>query len=46
MALRNMFRTQKATGAKRLPPLPSFHSGGALVDIAGRDPLYRAMEGR
>ncbi len=29
-----------------LPPLPSFASGGALVDIADREALYHAMEGR
>ena len=29
-----------------LPPLPTFDSGGALVDIADRDALYQAMEGR
>lgn len=29
-----------------LQPLPSFKSGGALVDIADRDALYGAMEGR
>ena len=29
-----------------LSPLPTFDSGGALVDIADRDALYRAMEGR
>ena len=29
-----------------LPALPSFHSGGALVDIADREALYQAMEGR
>jgi hypothetical protein len=28
------------------PPLPSFTSGGAMVDVADRDALYRAMEGR
>jgi predicted transcriptional regulator len=27
-------------------PLPTFQSGGALVDVADRDALYRAMEGR
>ena len=27
-----------------LPPLPTWHSGGFLVDIADRDALYRAME--
>jgi hypothetical protein len=30
----------------KLPALPSFRSGGALVDIADRDALYAAMEGR
>ena len=30
--------------ASELPPLPSWNSGGALVDIANRDELYRAME--
>jgi hypothetical protein len=29
-----------------LRPLPSFKSGGALVDIADREALYRAMGGR
>lgn len=29
-----------------LPPLPEFDSGGAYVDIADREALYRAMEGR
>ena len=29
-----------------LPPLPTFRSGGALVDIADREALYQAMEGR
>jgi hypothetical protein len=28
------------------PPLPSFDSGGAYVDIADREALYQAMEGR
>lgn len=27
-----------------LPPLPTFRSGGLLVDVADRDALYRAME--
>jgi len=43
-ALRNLFRAQKKTAD--LQPLPIFHSGGALVDIADRDALYQAMEGR
>jgi len=33
-------------GRQKLPPLPTFKSGGALVDIADRDALYQAMEGR
>ena len=43
-ALRNLFRSQKET--PELSPLPVFHSGGAFVDIADRDALYQAMEGR
>jgi hypothetical protein len=43
-ALRLLFKTQKRT--PELPPLPSFRSGGHLVDIADRDALYQAMEGR
>jgi plasmid stability protein len=43
-ALRNLLA--KRPESKALPPLPSFESGGALVDIADRDTLYRAMEGR
>lgn len=30
--------------AEDLPPLPSWDSGGQLVDIANRDDLYRVME--
>lgn len=43
-ALRGLFRSQKKR--QDLPSLPSFHSGGTLVDIADRDALYQAMEGR
>jgi hypothetical protein len=43
-ALRLLLRRQRKRG--KVPPLPSFHSGGALVDIADRDALYQAMEGR
>jgi hypothetical protein len=43
-ALRNLFRSQKEPA--ELAPLPVFHSGGAFVDIADRDALYEAMEGR
>jgi hypothetical protein len=37
---------QSRPGAVELSPLPSFNSGGALVDVADRESLYRAMEGR
>jgi plasmid stability protein len=43
-ALRNLFRSQKKP--PELPPLPTLHSGGTLVDVADRDALYQAMEGR
>ena len=43
-ALRLLLHTQRKQGA--VPPLPTFRSGGALVDIADRDALYHAMEGR
>ncbi len=43
-ALRMFFRTQREK--QTLPPLPTFTSGGHLVDIADRDALYQAMEGR
>ena len=43
-ALRLLLHSQRKRGT--LPALPSFHSGGALVDIADRDALYQGMEGR
>lgn len=43
-ALRGLLQAKPAAVALR--PLPSFKSGGALVDIADREALYRAMEGR
>jgi hypothetical protein len=43
-ALRLLFRTEKTK--RPLKSLPSFKSGGYLVDIADRDALYQAMEGR
>ena len=43
-ALRLMFRAQRRRSD--LPPLPTFRSGGHLVDVADRDALYQAMEGR
>ena len=44
MALRQLLKPRRERDP--LPPLPSFNAGGALVDIADRDALYRAMEGR
>ena len=32
--------------AGKLPPLPSWDSGGHLVDIDNREELYRVMEGQ
>lgn len=43
-ALRLLFRARKSAG--ELPGLPSLRSGGAMVDVADRDALYQAMEGR
>jgi hypothetical protein len=43
-ALRLLFQSRKRKAD--LPPLPTFESGGALVDIADRQALYQAMEGR
>jgi hypothetical protein len=43
-ALRLLLRSEKSQ--HELPPLPTFQSGGHLVDVADRDALYQAMEGR
>ena len=43
-ALRLLFQNTK--NQKALSPLPSFKGGGYLVDIADREALYQAMEGR
>jgi hypothetical protein len=43
-ALRLMLRSRRKREA--LPPLPTFDSGGQLVDIADRNALYDAMEER
>ena len=43
-ALRLPLRSQRKRA--KLVDLPTFRSGGALVDIADRDALYQAMEGR
>lgn len=43
MELRAMFEPQKQP-PKRIPKLPRFPMGRALVDIADRDALYDAMD--
>ncbi len=42
-ALRQLLR--RRPGVPELVPLPSFDSGGALVDVADREALYRVMDG-
>ena len=37
-------RVSHRTGQDTLPPLPTWHGGEMLVDVAKRDDLYRAME--
>ena len=43
-ALRRLLQAKPAP--VELQPLPKFASGGALVDLADREALYGAMEGR
>lgn len=43
-ALRLLLRSQRPRG--KVPALPKFRGGGTFVDIADRDALYHAMEGR
>ena len=43
-ALRLLLRSRRKQ--EKLAPLPTFRSGGALVDISDREALYQAMEGR
>ena len=43
-ALRGLLQPRRASAD--VAPLPTFDSGGALVDIADREALYHAMEGR
>jgi Bacterial antitoxin of type II TA system, VapB len=43
-ALRRLLQSRRAAAPP--PPLPTFDSGGALVDVADREALYAAMEGR
>lgn len=43
-ALRQLLRSRRDVSEPA--PLPTFDSGGALVDVADRESLYAAMEGR
>lgn len=43
-ALRGLLREQRQPA--EVTPLPVFHSGGETVDVADREALYEAMEGR
>jgi hypothetical protein len=43
-ALRLVLVQPAERSERKLPPLPSWSSGGALVDISDRDALYEAME--
>ena len=45
-ALRLLFQTAQQKPKKKLRPLPRFYGGRPLVDIADRNALYDAMEGR
>jgi metal-responsive CopG/Arc/MetJ family transcriptional regulator len=42
-AVRRLMSEQRPRA--EIEPLPTFSSGGTLVDIADRDALYQAMEG-
>jgi hypothetical protein len=44
VALHSLFRARSKPAD--LLRLPVFHSGGTLVDVADREALYHAMEGR
>ena len=43
-ALRLLLRSQRKR--HKIAALPTFRSGGTLTDIADREALYQAMEGR
>jgi hypothetical protein len=43
-ALRMLLEEKPRPPLRELPPLPTFDSGGFLVDVADRKALYRAME--
>jgi hypothetical protein len=44
--LRLLFQSGKRSAKPKLKPLPKFHGGKPLVEIADRDALYDVMEGR
>jgi hypothetical protein len=43
-ALRLLLAAKEAP--RPIPPLPAFRSGGPLVEVADRNALFEAMEGR
>lgn len=45
-ALRRILDDSSSSHGRRdeLPPLPTWNSGGLLVDVANREELYRVME--
>ncbi len=45
-ALRLMLEPARRSVRAEAEPLPAFDMGGAYVDVADRDALYQAMEGR
>ncbi|MGH8100111.1 MAG: ribbon-helix-helix protein, CopG family [Chthoniobacterales bacterium] len=45
-ALRLLLQTPVPKSKPKLRPLPTFHGGKPLVDIADRNALYDVMEGR
>ena len=45
-ALRLLFHSGERKSKPKRRPLPTFHGGKPLVDIADRNALYDVMEGR
>jgi hypothetical protein len=45
-SLRLFLENEKEKKRRNIPPLPVFSLGGAFIDIADREALYQAMEGR
>ncbi len=42
---RILYDEEPAPDSDELPPLPTWRSGGFLVDISNRDELYRVLDG-